>query len=390
MSAPIHGIAPEGWPSNMDPAVRRDEFCKAITLYIGNKRLDEALSRAELGQLEGLQRVLALRNGLIANCVRHCRQNPGADATLAVLTLITFMADNNDGICRLSVTRMAQVFGRSERTIYRCIAGLEESGLIGVARNGPKGSSNCYWPTIPAGLAEVGASIVWFADALSHKPKARIFAATTDPESIRKLPPDTTVRGGGVTPDTPVTPPLTQPSGGEAKTPDTTVRAEGGTPDTSRQGTPDAKRQHISLSINSKRDRENVPPTTPNDQGYWGGVLNPQQPQAVVENGKVVLDADVRAEWLERFGGDATELDLSLIQIARFVQENSSRPVIVQVASQLAKIVREKLERDKRYTRAVKSKTEQKTASVESAGDKIRKMAEEAEERQRQKRGVRA
>lgn len=362
MSAPIHGIAPEGWPSNMDPAARRDEFCKAIVLYIGNKRLDEALSREELGQLEGLQRVLALRNGLIANCVRHCRQNPGADATLAVLTLITFMADNNDGICRLSVARIAQVFGRSERTIYRCIAGLEESGLIGVSRNGPKGSSNCYWPTIPAGLAEVGASIVWFADALSHKPKARIFAATADPESIRKPPPDATVRGGGVTPDTAVTPPLTHPSGGEAKTPDTAVRAKGDTPDTGRGGTPDAKRQHISLSINSKRDREIAASATPNGQSYWGGVLNPQQPQAAVVNGKLVLDDETRAEWLERFGGDDNELNLALIQIAPFVQENSNRPTIVQVASQLAKMVREKLERDKRYTRAVKAKETQPVA----------------------------
>jgi hypothetical protein len=52
-----------------------------------------------------------------------------------------------------------------------------------------------------------------------------------------------------------------------------------------------------------------------------------------------------------------------LIQIARFVQENSSRPVIVQVASQLAKIVREKLERDKRYVRAVKAKEAQPAQS---------------------------
>lgn len=362
MSSPIHGISPEGWPSNMDPTARREEFCKAITLYIGNKRLDEALSREELGQLEGLQRVLALRNGLIANCVRHCRQNPGADATLAVLTLITFMADNSDGICRLSVARIAQVFGRSERTIYRCIATLEADGLIGIARNGPKGSANCYWPTIPAGLAEVGASIVWFADALSHKPRARIFAATTDPESIKKAPPDTTVRGGSSTPDTAVTPPLTQPSGDKAKTPDTPVRGEGGTPDMERGGTPDAKRQHISLSINSQRDRDNAAPTTSRGQGYWGGVLNPQGPQAVLNSGKIFLDADTRAEWLERFGGDATELDLALIQIAQSVQENSNRPVIVQVASQLAKIVREKLERDKRYTRAVKAKEAQAAA----------------------------
>jgi len=227
MSAPIAGsIAPAGWPSNVDPAARRDEFCKAIVLYVGNRRLDEALTREELGQLEGLQRVLALRNGLIANCVRHCRQNAGADVTIAVLTLITFMADNNDGICRLSVARMAQVFGRSERTIYRCLRDLEGGGLIGVVRNGQKGLPNWYWPTVPAGLAEVGASIVWFVDALSDKPKARIFPAFVDPTSIPKPPPDTNLRG----------------------TPDTTVRGSALPPDTTVSPTPDNPCQHISLN----------------------------------------------------------------------------------------------------------------------------------------------
>lgn len=299
MSAPISGsIAPAGWPSNVDPAARKEEFCKAITLYMGNRRLDDALTREELGQLEGLQRVLALRNGLVANCVRHCRQNPGADVTLAVLTLITFMADNNDGICRLSVVRIAQVFGRSERTIYRCLKELEDGGLIGVVRNGQKGLANWYWPTVPAGLAEVGASIVWFVDALSDKPKARIFPATVDPTSLPKAPPDTNVRA---TPDTAVTP-----------TPDTSVRGVTVPPDTTPTPTPDNCCQHISLTniSNKKATSAEVGAKAPSDQTL-----------------REILWTHGVAYLVKVYGRSRTEADIRA-QLGKIVKEHTIGPVL--------------------------------------------------------------
>ena len=37
------------------------------------------------------------------------------------------------------------------------------------------GLLNCYWPLISAALAEMSANPIWFVDALSTKPKSRIF-----------------------------------------------------------------------------------------------------------------------------------------------------------------------------------------------------------------------
>ncbi len=102
----------------------------------------------------------------------------------------------------------------------------------------------------------------------------------------------------------------------------------------------------------------------------------------------VVLPADTMAEWLRRFGGDQARLDLALIQILPYMEPNSQRPLLAQAAAQLARIAGEKLDRDQRYDKAVRKKAEP-AAAGESAGDKIRRFAEEAEEKSRLKRGIR-
>jgi hypothetical protein len=107
--------------------------------------------------------------------------------------MITFLADNNDGMCRLSVTRMCEIFARSRESIVTSIASLEKDGQIGVDRK--DGMPSSYWPLIPAALAELSANPVWFVEALSTKPKFRAFgspeeaiaAATQD---RRSTPPD--------------------------------------------------------------------------------------------------------------------------------------------------------------------------------------------------------
>ena len=177
---------------------RREYINQQITLWVGNLRLDAALAAEELGQYSGMQKALLLRNGLLVGAVRHCRLNPRADTRMSILTLITFLADNNDGICRLSVTRMCEIFTRSRESIVTSIASLEEDGQIGVNRSG--GMPSCYWPLIPAALAELSANPVWFVDALSTKPKFRSFgtpeeaiAAATQDRSTpldQSTPPD--------------------------------------------------------------------------------------------------------------------------------------------------------------------------------------------------------
>ena len=167
--------APASHAPEMSVQERREQINQQITLWIGNRRLDAALAAEELGQYSGMQKALLLRNGLLVGAVRHCRINPRADTRMSILTLITFLSDNNDGICRLSVTRMCEIFARSRESIVSSISSLERDGQIGVNRSG--GMPNCYWPLIPAALAELSANPVWFVDALSTKPKFRVFGS---------------------------------------------------------------------------------------------------------------------------------------------------------------------------------------------------------------------
>lgn len=159
-------VAVEATPDMPD---RRESFCDVITAWVGEQRLAQAMAREELAQLEGLQRALALRNGVMLNLIRLCRINSRESCKSAVMALITFMSDNNDGLCRLSVKRMSQIFGRDARSIHTAIATLEADGLVGVNRL--SGLANSYWPLIPRGMATANASVVWFADALSDAPR---------------------------------------------------------------------------------------------------------------------------------------------------------------------------------------------------------------------------
>jgi hypothetical protein len=233
-----------GFGANERPTAedRRQEFCKAITLWVGYMRLDQALERPDLGRLEGLQRVLALRNGLIANCVRWCHMNPRENCRPAVLVIITFMADNSDGLCRLSIRRIAQMLARDERTIHAAISALEKDSMIGVNRR--NGFANSYYPKIPAALTEVGASVAWFADALSDKPKSRIY-----PAKDAELP---TGPAADVTPDVGGRGPFGAPdmdNMGRVATPGVESWGDAGPPLTRSVMTPDPKQHSISLSL---------------------------------------------------------------------------------------------------------------------------------------------
>lgn len=70
------------------------------------------------------------------------------------------------------------------------------------------------------------------------------------------------------------------------------------------------------------------------------------------DGSKLVLRNGLRSFWAEKFGSE-DDLDLALIRAAGYIQANSSRPIRVQVESQLAKQAQEKRDKDKRYAKAV-------------------------------------
>lgn len=168
MSSPQHGVGHNQAPDDN----RRETFSRAITLWVENKRLDDALTQDDLCALEGGQRFFALGKSLICNQIKLCRSQPRADTRAGVLTLITFLSDweKTRCACTLATTRMAELLARSERGIRDAIDSLEKDGLIFVNRTA-NGLPNSYYPAVPAVVATMNPANVWFVNALSTERK---------------------------------------------------------------------------------------------------------------------------------------------------------------------------------------------------------------------------
>jgi hypothetical protein len=146
----------------------KDEYINAIRLWVSSIRLDEAMERKELSQLEGIQRLIVLSKGLLPNIIRLCRRAKRADTRLGVLAIIHLCADNDDGLCRLSVARFAQLLCRKENCVREAISDLGRGGEIQIEQSS---NGNSYWPRIPVAVAHMNPSVGWIIDALSDKPR---------------------------------------------------------------------------------------------------------------------------------------------------------------------------------------------------------------------------
>jgi uncharacterized protein YdaU (DUF1376 family) len=124
----------------------------------------------------------------------------------------------------------------------------------------------------------------------------------------------------------PQQPPPNQPTGGGAEKTQSFLRA--------------TKEPITNSQTQSARARGN---------SFWKNSLNPQADhgvQATVDGGVILLNG-TRAEWLEKFGGDAVALDLALGELS--IQPESREGLRKQVERQLSRIARMRHDSDKRY-----------------------------------------
>src|SRR5215470_19988672 len=90
-------IQPTGWPNNMSADDRKVWIQDQIVRWVGEKKIDECLSALELGNLSMTEKMVVYRSVLIMGGVRHCRNNPRAEARIPILTLIVYLSDNAKG-----------------------------------------------------------------------------------------------------------------------------------------------------------------------------------------------------------------------------------------------------------------------------------------------------
>jgi hypothetical protein len=183
--------------------LRRQFWGAAVTAWTNAEkeaRAARSKTREELAALDSLGRLIAQRQTILECLARYCRERPQADVAAALLALIVFMSDNDQGCCTLSIQRLAEVFARKPRRITEALRRLEAAGIV--HREERLGTSTRYWPVVHPMFGDTQGALIWFVQAYSPRPAL----ALTDPSSPRLR-----------TPDGAVTPPLTDPSGNTTK-----------------------------------------------------------------------------------------------------------------------------------------------------------------------------
>lgn len=188
-----------------DLSDRRAIFIHEIELWSRNRREVDRLSRERLAGLQGFERLLALRQSLLDNIALYYEKHGNADAAPGVLALVTYLSDNREGCCTLSVERIAAFLSRDQRRIRDAVARLEQAGCISVERRAGATSRAVPWVHHWFGSSED--PLIWIVDARA-------------PAKAVKPTPDTSV-----TPDIGVTPPVNRPLTPPTRTPDTGVTA---------------------------------------------------------------------------------------------------------------------------------------------------------------------
>jgi hypothetical protein len=236
------------------------------------------------------------------------------------------------------------VYAKVKRTdaVFKALRELEDQFNVIRRESRGQGKSNAY-TVIPERVADAVVA------AYEERKAAKLAAAATQethPSKAGDLPKPTNTAEAGEFAE------LVRPKRvGGADEPTRLKRAPAQTGHPPEAGaTHPPKAGTYPVSIRSKENNPLLPPK-PN---FWQGALNPSH-DVLFEDGKLTLVNGFRVQWLEEFGSEK-DLDLALMQAASYVQPNSSRPLDVQVSSQLARIVRDKRDKDARYAKAASAK----------------------------------
>lgn len=120
------------------------------------------------------------------------------------------------------------------------------------------------------------------------------------------------------------------------------------TPSKEKQPPTTESPSEISYSQNQDSPK---PPKGASGRSFWANQFEQYtDPGIQFADGKLTLINGTRADWESRLGAD--QLDLALIEIAAELQPNSPTPIHLQVARKLARMARDKIDRDQRYKAA--------------------------------------
>jgi hypothetical protein len=154
-------------PFENPAAVKKEEFTEAIRLWRQTRDLSEALSRDEIGSLQGFDRVDALRKSIIENLARYYRAHERADVAPGVLVLQTLLCDNDRGASTISQPTLAKFFNRSISSIADAQRRLRDDGLTVSSR----GRYAETYPVIPRAMTMGRNHLTWLVGSVCDDQK---------------------------------------------------------------------------------------------------------------------------------------------------------------------------------------------------------------------------
>jgi hypothetical protein len=159
------GIGHNGAASNAD-------CIAAIELWAKTRRVADALSVKELGELNSGARLVALGRSLLEAMAHRCRQNPSEDLMFPLLWAIYLLSDNEKGCCDMAQERLGRFFGRKRECIYEHIRELSNLGFIHIEGDGRSGKPLRLSPVVPRLFAK-STQTIWLFDALALYERAK-------------------------------------------------------------------------------------------------------------------------------------------------------------------------------------------------------------------------
>ena len=163
-----------------DAADNRDEFQGAIDHWINARNAADALSREEIGAMNGFQRLDAQRKALIIGLAQYFRKHERSDVAPGVAVVMTLLSDNEDGCSHISQETLAKLFGRFPSSIREAQKRLKDDGLIVMGR----GRYAASHPVIPRAVTASYNHLTWLVGALcNHEQPINVPVAPADCQS---------------------------------------------------------------------------------------------------------------------------------------------------------------------------------------------------------------
>lgn len=247
------------------------------------------------------------------------QQVTGDPVSKLVLRTIGDFANWESGSCFPSIEKLAECCEAHPSTVRRHLRYLEENGFITLQKR--DGSSYLI-------------TLVGYADWYKTLP-------------VKKSKGATSVVGVSV---------------GEGYLPD-----RGGVP-VREGGATSVLPEHFNLTSNL---------TNSFDKKIDSSATQEEESRVWIKDGQIKLCDQLNQFWLKEFLGDQDSLNLGLLQIAAYVQPNSVHGLEKQVSSQLARICRDRREKDQRYKNAANPKQAPSKTNNDRGWVKITKGSEE-------------